>query len=76
MTSKYTKKRSHKKRPDSPILLKNERGMYECPNCVREFYRPQAQIQHCKTCIKKKVGGNKKTRKRRFLLRNSQYKKY
>ncbi|PQM59017.1 MAG: hypothetical protein CML47_06835 [Rhodobacteraceae bacterium] len=74
--SKYTKKRSHKKRPDSPILFKNERGMYECPNCVREFYRPQAQIQHCKTCIKKKVGGNKKTRKRRFLLRNSQYKKY
>ena len=74
--SKYTKKRSHKKRPDSPILLKNERGMYECPNCVREFDRPQAQIQHCKTCIKKKVGGNKKTRKRRFLLRNSQYKKY
>ena len=60
--SKYTKKRSHKKRPDSPILLKNEREMRDGSAIAGR--------------IKKKVGGNKKTRKRRFLLRNSQYKKY
>ena len=59
---KYTKKRSHKKRPDSPILLKNEREMRDGSAIAGR--------------IKKKVGGNKKTRKRRFLLRNSQYKKY
>ena len=60
--SKYTKKRSHKKRPDSPILLKNEREMRDGSAIAGR--------------IKKKVGGNKKTRKRRLLLRNSQYKKY
>lgn len=64
----YPPKRSHKKRPDSPILLKNSRNMYECPNCKREFTKPQAQIQHCKSCVDKKIGGNKKTRKRRLML--------
>ena len=64
----YQPKRSHKKRPDSPILLKNSRNMYECPNCKREFTKPQAQIQHCKSCVNKTIGGNKKTRKRRLML--------
>jgi len=64
----YPPKRSHKKRPDSPILLKNSRNMYECPNCKREFTKPQAQIQHCKSCVNKTIGGNKKTRKRRLML--------
>ena len=64
----YPPKRSHKKRPDSPILLKNSRNMYECPNCKREFTKPQAQIQHCKSCVNKTTGGNKKTRKRRLML--------
>lgn len=64
----YPPKRSHKKRPDSPILLKNSRNMYECPHCKREFTKPQAQIQHCKSCVNKTIGGNKKTRKRLLML--------